>query len=199
MFPFLTKPIDRLVINLAAARLTKEPDFAAHAELAEALLESKVFFGSEVVGVPDLRFTSLEDFEFASPFESPWTSNNTVRGKLFPAGADWRSKPSVILIHGYNADPAYRGVMRGWANRLAMRGVNGVLMELPFHLGRRPRGREDVRDFLSCDLLAITQATHQSLLDLRALIAWLKANGAPKVGLWGNSLGGWLEGLLVCH
>ena len=199
MFPFLTKPIDRLVINLAAARLTKEPDFAAHAELAEALLESKVFFGSEVVGVPDLRFTSLEDFEFASPFESPWTSNNTVRGKLFPAGADWRSKPSVILIHGYNADPAYRGVMRGWANRLAMRGVNGVLMELPFHLGRRPRGREDVRDFLSCDLLAIAQATHQSLLDLRALIAWLKANGAPKVGLWGNSLGGWLEGLLVCH
>ena len=199
MFSFLTKPIDRLVINLAAARLRREPRFAPHAEEAEALLEGDGFFGSEPVAIPKVNFMSEEDFEFVSSFESPWPTNNLVRGKLFPACKSWRNRPSVVLVHGYNSDPVYRSVMRGWAQRLAWRGINGVLMELPFHLSRRPRGQDDVRDFLSCNLLAIAQATHQSLLDLQALIAWLRASGAPNVGLWGNSLGGWLEGLLVCH
>ncbi len=199
MFSFLNKALDRWVIATAAARLPAEPRFEARAREAEALLERGDFHGGDAVKPAAMDFAEEGAFEFRSAFASPWESNNTVRGRLFRAGKNWSSRPAVILVHGYNADPAYLGVMPEWARRLTWRGINGVLLELPFHLSRRPRERGAVRDFLSSDLLAIAQATHQSLLDIRALIAWLRWQGAPTVGLWGNSLGGWLEGLLVCH
>ena len=199
VIPWINKALDRLVINLAAGRLPGEPRFEAHGREAEALLARSDFFDWDGANVPELTFEPDGEFEFRSVFASPWESNNTVRGEVFRTAGGWLAKPSVILVHGYNSDPAYRSVMRKWSRRLTWRGLNGILMELPFHLRRRPKSRGGVRDFLSSDLLAVTQATKQSLLDLRSLVAWLKSHGAPQVGLWGNSLGGWLEGLLVSH
>ena len=199
MFPFINRALDRFVIRMAASRLSENPAFESRATEAEALLDWDGFFGDAVEPPKKIEFNELGEFHFRSAFESQWESNNTVRGRLYPAGDDWRAKPSVILIHGYNADTAYLRAMPGWAERLTWRGINGILLELPFHLQRRPRGRDAIRDFLSADLLSVAQATHQSMLDLRALIRWLKREGAPSVGLWGNSLGGWLEGLLVSH
>lgn len=184
---------------MAAARLSDGALLHARAREAEALLDRDDFFGGNVEPPTEIVFDETGGFLFRSAFESPWESNNTVRGRIFWAGGDWRRKPSVILIHGYNADPAYLRVMPGWAERLAWRGINGVLLELPFHLRRRPSGSGAISDFLTADLLSVAQATHQSMLDLRALVRWLKREGAPSVGLWGNSLGGWLAGLLVSN
>jgi dienelactone hydrolase len=36
------------------------------------------------------------------------------------------------------------------------------------------------------------------MADARALIAWLKQQGCPRIGLWGISLGAWLSGMLAC-
>lgn len=184
---------------MAAARLSDGAPLDACAREAEALLDRDDFFGENVEPPAEVVFDDREGFRFRSAFESRWASNNTVHGRLFPGGSNWRTRPSVILIHGYNADLAYLKAMPKWAERLAWRGINGALLELPFHLQRRPKGAGAAGDFLSADLLTVAQATHQSMLDLQALLRWLKAEGAPSVGLWGNSLSGWLEGLLVAN
>lgn len=199
VFPFINRPLDRLVIRLAASRLSDGAPPDARAREAEALLDREDFFGESVKPPTEVEFDDTGGFRFRSAFESPWASNNEVVGRLIPGGKDWRSLPSVILIHGYNADLAYLKAMPRWAERLVWRGINGVLLELPFHLQRRPIRTSSAGDFLSADLLSVAQATHQSMLDLRALLRWLKVEGAPAVGLWGNSLGGWLEGLLVAN
>ncbi|MGA2220285.1 MAG: hypothetical protein ABSH21_00650 [Verrucomicrobiia bacterium] len=51
---------------------------------------------------------------------------------------------------------------------------------------------------MSDDLSHVVGAVRQALADTRALVAWLKEQGSPFVGLWGFSLGAWLSGLLAC-
>jgi dienelactone hydrolase len=51
---------------------------------------------------------------------------------------------------------------------------------------------------LSGDLVHVVQAARQAIADTRALVAWLRAQGCSRVGVWGLSLGAWLGGMLAC-
>src|SRR5438046_867259 len=92
-----------------------EPHHAAEAE--NWLNDPKFFSGSEGP-VPQIAFTSPHDFEFRSPVVSRWAENDRVFGKLFRAGADWQKRPSVILLHGWNAELQYRWQFRFLARQL---------------------------------------------------------------------------------
>jgi len=168
-----------------------------HAAEAEKWLNDPKFFSGIEGAVPQMAFTSPHDFEFRSPVASRWAENDRVFGKLFRAGPDWQKRPSVILLHGWNAELQYRWQFPFLARQLTGAGVNAAMFQLPYHGRRRPREPGAIQNFISYDLLHMLEATRQALADTRALLAWLAEQGSPSVGLWGVSLGAWLAGLLI--
>jgi dienelactone hydrolase len=194
----LAKPLDWCTIQLARLNVRDAIGTDGLAAKAQALLEHPDFLGGNVAAPRDFRFVTKHAFQFTSPAPSPWKRNNTVHGRLYTVSRSWRDRPTVILLHGWNAQTAYRTLFPHLARRLVRRGVNVAMFELPYHCQRKPRGRGATRNFLSGDLVHVVQAAHQSLADARALIGWLKEQGSPRIGLWGISLGAWLSGMLAC-
>jgi dienelactone hydrolase len=195
----LAKPLDWCSIQLARLSVHRGAGSARQVAEVEALLEDPDFFGDSVTAPQDLRFTNKHAFQFTSPVVSPWKRNNTVHGRLFTTGKRWQDKPVVILLHGWNMQAGYYVLFPHLARRLVKRGVNVAMFALPYHTRRKPRGKKAINNFISGDLVHVVQAARQSLADARALIAWLKEQGCPRVGLWGISLGAWLSGLLACE
>jgi len=196
MWRLIAKPLDRFAIRSACGSVLPSPDGRSHAAEALELLRSPGFF-SPATEAPKINFISKGRFEFASPRKSGVENNDIVRGRFEPAAKDWQTRPSVILLHGWNAELQYQWLCPFWSQLLARAGVNAFSFELPYHGARRP-GRP-IQNFLSGNLLHVMCATHQSLADLRALATWLRAQGAPSVGVWGVSLGAWLSGLAAAH
>jgi hypothetical protein len=133
-------------------------------------------------------------FSYRSAEASPFEPNNTVFGRFFPVSEDWTRHPTAILLHGWNACWWYRHIQPRLARRLARSKVNAVMIELPYHMQRRPRIPQGL-DFISSDLGLTLGAARQAVADILGLVDWLLEQGSPRVGLWGFSLGAWLAGL----
>jgi hypothetical protein len=106
-------------------------------------------------------------------------------------------RPWLVLIHGFQLglplldfalfDPRY------YADRL---GLNLVYPVLPFH-GKRKVGRRSGDGFLTGDVLDAVHAEAQAMWDIRRILGWVRAQGAPAVGVHGVSLGGYQAALLA--
>lgn len=164
----------------------------------EAALNTAVTCPETVEPPRDFTLRKNAEFQFTSAVPTHWAPNNIVRGRLFPCASDWRARPSVVLLHGWNGESAYWSLFPCWARQLARAGMNAALMELPCHSHRRARSDSTAANFLSGDVLHVATAVRQALADARALIAWLAGQGSPCVGVWGMSLGAWLSGWLAC-
>lgn len=198
MWRRITESLDRWAIKAACASVVaKTGDHHEHE--AEELLRQPDFFEASPEPPCDIRFADQKHFSFTSPLKTRWTSNNIVSGRFFRAGRDWRQRPVIILLHGWNSELSYQSQFPFLAWRLNRHRVNAAMFQLPFHGRRRPAAGENVSNFISHDLLTMVEATRQSLAEARALAAWLLNEGCPVVGVWGISLGAWLAGLLVCH
>lgn len=198
MMGFLVRPLDRLAIRSATSSVTVV-DECGDITAAERLLQQPDLFAAPVEPAGDLAFTSGHDFHFTSPMEAAWKENRIVHGKLYRAGENWKRKPSVVLLHGWNGELGYWRQFPYLAWRLNRRGVNAAMFELPYHAQRKPQAPDAIRNFISHDLRCMIQATQQALADARALLGWLRQQASPAVGFWGVSLGAWLAGLLACH
>jgi pimeloyl-ACP methyl ester carboxylesterase len=199
MHALLTKPLDWCSIQLARLSVHNGHSESGRAAAADELLHCPDFF-CDFVQVPrDLTFTRDRGFRFTSPIQSPWAKNDIVYGKLFPCREQWRPYPTVLLLHGWNAESSYRLLLPYLAWRLNRAGLNAAMIELPYHGHRKPHGRGAVTNFLSDDLLHVVGALRQALADTRSLVAWLREQGSPFVGIWGFSLGAWLGGMVACH
>jgi hypothetical protein len=102
-----------------------------------------------------------------------------------------------VLLHGWNGERQYQCQFPYLAWRLNRAGINAAILELPYHGSRKPISPAAVHNFISSDLLRVVEAVRQSLCDVRAILAWLKGEGVPRMGLWGISLGAWLAGLVA--
>lgn len=198
MWRFIARPLDRFAIRSACGSVLPSPDGQAHIAEAAELLHYAEFF-APAVEPARVEFTSKQNFQFASPVQSESANNNVVRGRFEPATKEWQARPSVILLHGWNAELQYQWLFPFWAQLLAHAGVNAFMFELPFHGSRRPTEQGAIKNFLSGNLLHVVRATHQALAETRALVLWLRAQGSPSVGLWGVSLGAWLTGLAAAN
>jgi pimeloyl-ACP methyl ester carboxylesterase len=198
MWRFIARPLDRFAIRSACGSVLPSPDGQSHADEAAAFLQRADFFAPQVAPAP-LRFTSDTSFEFPSAVRSASAATDLVRGKCEFVAREWQQHPSVILLHGWNASRQYQWHFPYWSQLLARAGVNAFRFELPHHMSRTPVEPGTIRNFLSGDLLHVVRTTHQALADIRALTAWLRAQGSPTVGVWGVSLGAWLGGLAAAH
>ena len=198
MWRSIARPLDRFAIRSACGSVLPSPDGQPHIDEAAQFLRRPDFFAPQVEAAR-MEFTSKYDFQFSSPVRSDSENNDLVRGRFEPATENWPTRPSVILLHGWNAELQYRWLFPFWAQLLARAGVNAFMFELPFHGSRRPTEPGAIKNFLSGNLLHVTRATHQALAETRALALWLCGQGSPGVGLWGVSLGAWLAGLAAAH
>jgi dienelactone hydrolase len=106
-------------------------------------------------------------------------------------------RPVVILIHGYMAGP-FAFEERVWPiGRLERAGFDVVLFTLPFHGLRARVGYGAVPEFPGEDPRVNVEGFRQAVLDLQSLIDWLLAQGHPRVGAIGMSLGGYTASLLA--
>lgn len=106
-------------------------------------------------------------------------------------------RPVVILIHGYMAGP-FVFEERVWPiGRLERAGFDVVLFTLPFHGLRARLGYGAVPEFPGEDPRINVEGFRQAVLDLQNLIDWLLAQGHPRVGAIGMSLGGYTASLLA--
>jgi hypothetical protein len=75
-------------------------------------------------------------------------------------------------------------------------GLNVVVPVMPLH-GPRRMGRRSGDGFLSGDYLDTLHSQAQAVWDVRRLVGWLRARGAPAIGLYGISLGGYTAALVA--
>jgi pimeloyl-ACP methyl ester carboxylesterase len=188
--------LDQFVISAAARSLPPPcPDPGQCAEAEELARNAELFIPPEIPA--DITFSPHGDvFHFKSTVSSPSEKNNLVRGRLFRAGEDWQRRPFLLVVHGWNAELHYRRICPLLARGLNRRGMNAALIQLPFHMERRPGGRH--ADFICDNIPGMLNATRQAIADFNALLVWAKQQGCPKTALWGFSLGGWLAGLHLC-
>ena len=103
--------------------------------------------------------------------------------------------PALILLHGWLMDRVQALVYRRWARHVAKRGIEVWLPRLPYHLERAEPGEISGIRSLSPDLATSLDAVRQATAEARLLGRWLRLRGAPRVGIWGMSLGGWIAAL----
>jgi hypothetical protein len=106
-------------------------------------------------------------------------------------------RPWMVCIPGYrmgNATVDLTGFRVGWLHEEL--GLNVAIPVLPFH-GPRRVGRRGGDGFLSGDFLDTVHAQSQAVWDTRRLIHWLRREGAPAVGVYGLSLGGYTAALVA--
>ena len=106
-------------------------------------------------------------------------------------------RPAVIMIHGYMAGP-FAFEERIWPlSRLDQAGFDVLLFTLPFHGLRVRAGRGAVPEVPGEDPRLNVEGFRQAVFDLQNLISWLLAQGHPRVGAIGMSLGGYTAALLA--
>jgi pimeloyl-ACP methyl ester carboxylesterase len=125
--------------------------------------------------------------------------NRTARARLYFAGEREGAprRPAIVLVHGYLAGQ-WAVEERMWPIRwLHRRGLDVALPILPFHAVRARTDRVGPPPFPGPDPRYTIEGFRQALHDIRAVIAFLRARGAPEVGVMGMSLGGYTTALLA--
>jgi hypothetical protein len=163
-------------------------------------LEKHTLRRFELTGLP-----SAEDLCFESEFEP---RDPEVRERYLGVAANrsarallWRHsggpRPVLVLIHGYGMGRPGLDARAFDVPRLHQRlGLDVALVTLPLH-GVRAAGRRSGAGFLDAHPLATNAAFEQAIWELRRLSGWLRAAGAPAIGVHGMSLGGYTAALLA--
>lgn len=106
-------------------------------------------------------------------------------------------RPWVVCVPGYRMGHHlvdFAGFRVRWLH--AALGLNVAVPVMPLH-GPRREGRRGGDGFLSGDFVDTVHAQAQAVWDTRRLMDWLRRGGAPKIAIYGVSLGGYTASLLA--
>lgn len=132
-----------------------------------------------------------------------YTPNRTAHAWLLEHESP--SRPWLVCIHGYQMGVPLIDLAAFRAAELHHTlGLNVILPTLPLH-GPRKIGRLSGVGYLAGNTMDSVHAISQALFELRRLLAWIRARGGEKIGVYGLSLGGYhaaalaaLDGDLAC-
>jgi hypothetical protein len=172
----------------------------------QAISESHEFFALKTEPVFSLEGEWLT---FESAVTTPFSENNTVYARYFPAGgrngfsngsrvnevARARGRAVVVLPH-WNAKSHEHVAMCELLNRA---GIAALRLSLPYHDGRMLPGFERADYMVSANLGRTLQANRQAVLDTRCAVHWLAAQGYDRIGIVGTSLGSCIAFLAFIH
>jgi hypothetical protein len=119
-----------------------------------------------------------------------FAENRTAHARLLRHA---EPRPALICLHGYRAG-IHRFEELAWRSRHLYRlGLDVAHLTLPFHALRAPAGRSGM--FPGTRTGRTVEGFGQALWDLRSLLGWMRARGAPLAGVAGMSLGGYTAAL----
>lgn len=140
-----------------------------------------------------LSFHTPSPLPVALPRSGEWTDGNATAHAYLLRHGD-RVRPWVVVLHGHRMGEP-RDLRLLGSHRLGHAlGVDVAHLVLPMH---GPRGRGERHPFPGLDALTNFFGFAQSVWDARSLIASLRAEGAPAIGVFGVSLGGHVAALLA--
>jgi pimeloyl-ACP methyl ester carboxylesterase len=140
-----------------------------------------------IIGAPTVTWRS--------PIATQFEINNTARVDLFPGDRGWTA-PTVLMLHALLS--ATRIGYRRWAAHFNGLGWNACFVHLPYHYSRVPAGYWNGELAITADLIRNAEGLRQGVMELRQLIAALRAQGGREFGILGTSYGGWIGALLAC-
>lgn len=126
-------------------------------------------------------------------FESAWplryAESDRATAYVYRQG-QLGERPVILWMPGQSTDDfVFQGLVP-YLNALVARRLDIVFFVPPYHLDRTPRGFASGDAFLATDFPDHIAAFGQALSDARTLIAWLRDQGARRIGAIGSSLGG---------
>jgi dienelactone hydrolase len=150
------------------------------------------------------RFLPYRHLRFESEYEPPPKAPGRDRWLGYEpnrTGHAWLLKhpgpqrPWLVCIPGYrmgNPLVDFTGFRAHWLYRHL--GLNVAVPVMPLH-GPRRVGRRGGDGFFSGDFVDTLHAQAQAVWDIRRLTGWLRSQGAPAIGTYGVSLGGYTAAL----
>ncbi len=146
----------------------------------------------------ELRFPSEYSPREEEPGRERWLSFQANRtAYAWVMRHEDKPRPWLICIHGFGMGIPYLDLQTFRANVLHQQlGLNLVCPVLPLH-GPRKAGARSGDHFLGGAFLNTIHAEAQAMWDVRRLLAWIRAQDAPAVGVYGLSLGGYNAALLA--
>jgi hypothetical protein len=130
---------------------------------------------------------------FTSPLTGPYPEDNQVHADFFPSRE--RSRAVVVLPQWNAGATGHVGLCR-LLNRF---GICALRMTLPYHDRRMPPELDRADYHVSSNLGRTIHACRQSVLDTRACLGWLEAQGYRRLGLLGTSLGAAIAFIVAAH
>jgi dienelactone hydrolase len=142
---------------------------------------------------------SRKEFEvfqlsFSSLIQTPYPRNNTVRADYYVLRSPG-PRPAVVVLHAYKEE--HSNLERKLCRVLIHRGINCLLLMLPYHFSRTPPGVRSGELFVTGDLGHTVESLRQAAADAVLAVSWLRQRrevDAERIGLVGVSLGA-----IVCH
>ncbi|MBX3187010.1 MAG: hypothetical protein KF819_08350 [Labilithrix sp.] len=217
--------MDRAVVvamQMRGARDSARAENLTHEERLEVLAAIQRAYGEELIADPerffvpppaiDPRLESVKRERGVETFDATWPSpfapflsdladkylarieNRTARARLVLG--DGARRPAIIAIHGYMGGHWMLEEAQWPIAWLARRGLDVALPLLPFH-AMRAGARRGAPNFPSADPRFTNEGFRQAVADITSLARWLRARGAPHVGVMGMSLGGYTTSLLA--
>lgn len=156
-----------------------------------ALADSGRFFSYETPR--DYRLESGR-LTFTSPLETPYPENNLVNAAFFPVPRD-RDR-AVLVLPQWNADESSHQGLCKLLNRF---GITALRMSLAYHDRRMPPELQRADYHVSSNLGRTIHANRQSVVDVRACVDWLEAQGYRRIGILGTSLGSCVAFIASAH
>jgi pimeloyl-ACP methyl ester carboxylesterase len=168
-------------------------DAPAHLEefVSRALGDSDRFFAYEP---PTGHVVEGRHLTFTSPVRSPYPVNDLVHADFFQAACDRRR--AVLVLPQWNADAQGHA---GLCKLLNLHGIHALRMSLAYHDRRRPDGLQRADYHLSSNVGRTIHASRQSVIDARACLDWLQAQGFRRLGILGTSLGSCIAFITAAH
>ena len=167
----------------------------------EAVRRSEEFYALPPVEDYELRGDRLT---WTSAVKTPSVENNTARARLFTAAPPKRpsknfkgsERRAVVVLPQWNSDAEGHVAL---CRLLARVGITALRLTLPYHEERRPAELERADFLVSPNVGRTLQSMRQAVLDTRAAVAWLGAQGFERIGIMGTSIGSCTAFLAFVH
>jgi 1-acyl-sn-glycerol-3-phosphate acyltransferase len=131
---------------------------------------------------------------WSSPLFTNFAGNNIARVDFFRA-PNGKGAPTLLILHAL-LSATHIGYRRLAAQFNAL-GWNACFVHLPYHYSRTPRSYWNGELAITADLIRNAEGLRQGVMELRQLIAALRACGSHEFGVLGTSYGGWIGALLA--
>jgi len=191
----VVEEIDETYARFDQDGLLEKPE--AYHQVPHELVEPEIRQG-EASGhrIEILRFESGYQPPEGEPGRERWLNYTPCRdGWAYVLRHSGAPRPWIICTNGYRM--GYKSIDVGLFKRFyESKGLNVLIPVLPLH-GPRSLGRHSGSGFLGFDIIDTLHAEAQSVWDMRRLLSWVQSQGAPRVGAFGLSLGGYTTALFA--